>query len=480
MERFGNFQILAAVCLVLFFFCNWLIPVTDPTECCYTLTAKEMIESGDLFSPRIYGNYWYDKPIFFYWELILAYKIFGVNEFASRFFPAIFSTIGVFLTYFFATKIYNKKIGFIAAIILATSLEYWYIAHAIITDATLFCCISTTLMTFFIGYRDKNFKLYYVSYIAAGIAILTKGPIGFFLPGLIILIFLAIQKDLKHLLKIKFLQGTAITFLIAAIWYLPMYIIHGQTFLENFLGVHNFLRATVSEHPEVNVIYYYLVVFLLGFLPFNIPILYSLIKKFWREKRFPTLDMRQKFLLIWALTVFIVFQSFATKYVTYTYPYMMPIAILFATYFIEKLKIFYRITFGAIIFFTVATFIAIPICEKSSGRQAAEIIAPLSDSKTCVVSFTTTYSGSLVFYLNKEVLRLENSEDMERLKPRKMNWKSLNVMPFIDFKDLPQDKKIIAVVENAREGEFFEFTKDNWQLIEELSKKKIYIRKALN
>ena len=63
--------------MILFFLGGWLIPVTDPTECCYTLTAKEMLEAGDYFSPRVYGDFWYDKPIFFYWELILAYKIFN-------------------------------------------------------------------------------------------------------------------------------------------------------------------------------------------------------------------------------------------------------------------------------------------------------------------------------------------------------------------------------------------------------------------
>ena len=47
--------------LILFFLGGWLIPITDPTECCYTLTAKEMLASGDWLSPRIYGNFWFDK-----------------------------------------------------------------------------------------------------------------------------------------------------------------------------------------------------------------------------------------------------------------------------------------------------------------------------------------------------------------------------------------------------------------------------------
>lgn len=480
MNKFSDSSVLLAACLILFFFGSWWVPVTDPTECCYTLTAKEMLAAGDYFSPRIYGNYWYDKPIFFYWELLIAYKIFGVNEFASRFFPAVFSTLGIFLTYFFATKLYNKKIAFTAAIILATSLEYWYISHAIITDATLFCCISITLMTFFLGYRDKNFKLYYISYAFAGVAILTKGPIGYLLPSLIILIFLTVQNDLKHLLKINLLKGTAITFAIAAVWYLPMFIIHGQIFLDNFLGVHNFLRATVSEHPETNVFYYYAVIFLLGFLPYNLPVLLGLGKKFLREKNFPALDMRQKFLLIWSATVFVVFQSFATKYVTYTFPYMMPVAILFADYFISRQKIFARLALGATIFFTLALIPAIYLCSQSSGKQAAEIIAPLADSNTCIVSYTKTYSGSLVFYLDREVFRLEDTATLQKLKPDKLSWTSLNVMPFLDTKDLPQDKKIIAVVEDKRADKFFALVPGDWQLVEKLSDKKIYLRKVSN
>lgn len=472
----SSYKILLGFCLILFFCGSWLIPITDPTESCYTLTAKEMIAAGDFLSPRIYGDFWYDKPIFFYWELILAYKIFGVNEFASRFFPAVFAMGGIFLTCFFGSKLYNRKIGFTAAIILAVSPEFWYVAHAIITDMTLFCAVSVTLMTFFLGYSKKNFALYYISYAAAGIAVLTKGPIGFFLPGLIILIFLAVQKDLKHLAKLKLLHGVAITFFIAATWYLPMYFIHGQIFIDNFIGVHNFLRATVSEHPEIDVIYYYAVIFLLGFFPYNIPVCVTLIKNFWRKKNFPKLDSRKKFLLIWSATVFIVFQSFATKYVTYTLPYMMPLAILFAEYFVGRRKIFLRLTLGATIFLTVAFFFALPICEENSGRKAAKIISPLADENTCIVSFKKTYSASLVFYLNKKVWRLEDSENLEKLKPSRMSWTSLNVMPFMDIKNLPADKKIIAVIDPEREKIFFQLVQGRWRLIETFSGNKIYLR----
>ena len=475
MNKANPYPILFALCVILFFFGSWWLPITDPTESNYTLTAKEMLQANDYLSPRIYGKFWYDKPIFFYWELILAYGIFGVNEFASRFFPAVFATCGVMLTYYFGKKIFNHKVGLFAAILLAATPEFWYISHAIITDMTLFCAISITLMTFYIGYTSGNTKLYYVSYVAVGIGMLTKGPIAFCLPALIIFLFLLIQKDLSHLLKMKLLTGIPLAFAIAAVWYVPMYAIHGQDFIDNFFGVHNFLRATVSEHPKFNVWYYYTVIFLLGFFPYCLPIIYSQIKKFWRERRLPSLDTREKFLLTWALTVPIVFQSFATKYVTYTLPYMMPVAILFACYFVKHEKFFYRMAAAVIVFLTVATFIAVPICEKYSGKEVAQVLNQHVDEDTCVVSFCDKYSYSLVFYSGLKIWRLEKPEDMHEILPQRMQWTSLNVMPIMTTKDLP-DKKIIAIVDSDNSGEFLNAVAGTWVMVDQTENYKIFNR----
>jgi hypothetical protein len=55
--------------LVLYLAGNQLLAVTDTAESNYALTAKEMVLSGNWISPQIYGRFWYDKPIFYYWEL---------------------------------------------------------------------------------------------------------------------------------------------------------------------------------------------------------------------------------------------------------------------------------------------------------------------------------------------------------------------------------------------------------------------------
>ena len=73
--------------LLLYVLGNNFLVITDPVEGNYAETAREMLAAGDYFSPQIYGNYWYDKPIMFYLELIAAFKLFGLSDFSARFFP---------------------------------------------------------------------------------------------------------------------------------------------------------------------------------------------------------------------------------------------------------------------------------------------------------------------------------------------------------------------------------------------------------
>ena len=473
-----NVLFLLIVSLILFFFGSWLIPITDPTESVYVLTAKEMLAAGDWLSPRIYGDFWFDKPIMFYWELLVAYKIFGVGEFASRFFPAVFATLGLLITYFFGTKLYNQKIGFAAAILLATSLEYWYLAHAVITDMTLLVMFSLTLITFFLGYQANNPRLYLISFAASGVAVLTKGPIGFFLPGLIILIFLAWQGDFRHLKKLFRVKNFLVFAAIVAIWYLPMTLIHGMEFVENFLGVHNFLRATVSEYPKTDVWYYYLLISAIGFFPWSIPLIPAAIKKFFRraelfveEGRLPTFDAHEKFLIVWAATVIIFFQLCATKYITYTLPAMIPIAIFVARYFVNRWKIFVGIAVGTLILFPlILGFVALPAAEENSARREAEMILPLINDNTCIVSYSMAYPSSMVFYTDEKVYRLVSYNDYEYLRPKKMTWTSKNVMPFMMFYELPENKKIVAVLSVEYEKSFFKRVSGKWKLIGEIPK----------
>jgi 4-amino-4-deoxy-L-arabinose transferase-like glycosyltransferase len=458
--------------LVLFFLGNRDLWITDPVESNYALTAKEMLLSGDYISPRIYGSYWYDKPVFFYWELIAAFKLFGINEFAARFFPALFGMVGLFVTYFFAKRMYDAKTGFASAIILATSLEYWLLSKTIITDMTLFVFSNAVLIFFYLAYTGEKKVYYYLCYVFAALAVLTKGPIGILLPGFILVLFILWKRQFAEVKKMKFFSGMLLFFIIAGSWYYMMYGLHGEIFISTFLGVHNMLRATVSEHPTFNVWYYYLAIFIIGFFPwvFTVPLV---LKKYWQAKKWPEIDEKTGFLLIWAITIAVFYQCMATKYPTYSFPYMLPLSILAARCLRnhEKLfKVVAAVTAGVyiILLFTVA----IPYCQQRSAKEAGEALAELNVGNNVVVSFGD-YRTSAVFYSNQEIYRLEKKANIEALKPKEMSWDSKNVMPFLDEERLANEKEVWALCGKDQAERFLTENAEGWNLVQKY--KKIYI-----
>ena len=104
--------VLAVMTAILCFVGNHLLVITDPVESNYALTAKEMLASGDYVSPRIFGNYWYDKPIFLYWLLSLSYSVFGATDFASRLPAVLFGAMSCTLAAWFALHQTQQGVGF--------------------------------------------------------------------------------------------------------------------------------------------------------------------------------------------------------------------------------------------------------------------------------------------------------------------------------------------------------------------------------
>ncbi|ORT99102.1 glycosyl transferase, family 39 [Anaerovibrio sp. JC8] len=475
-----DLSIIGIVGLVLYLLGNWAIAVTDPVESNYTLTALEMLRSGDYISPRIYGNYWYDKPAFFYWELIAAYKIFGVNEFAARFSPSLFGALGLMLTYLFAKTIYDRKTGLIAAGILGTCFEYWLLSKTIITDLTLFVFFNGVLMAFYMGYSTGKRNWYYLCYILAGLATLDKGPIGLLLPGFIIIVYLCIRRDFREILRIKWISGLLLYILTAGSWYYAMYVIHGMDFINNFLGVHNFLRATQSEHEQWNVWWYYIMIFFAGCLPWcwTLP---AVIVKYFRRQQLPQLDMPAGFLLTWALVVNIFYQCMATKYTTYTLPGLLPIAILMACYLYDRETLVKRTVAVMLVVYAVLTFaVAAPVCN-TKGYSYKEVAAVYKDQikDDDVLTLYGDYKTSAVFYGDKIAYNLSHAADIPGQLPDGKSWNAKNVMPFMALEEIPEDKDVYLILHEKKYNVFEkDFKTEEWQLLKDVDYARVYVRKA--
>ncbi|MBP2645549.1 MAG: hypothetical protein H6Q75_989 [Firmicutes bacterium] len=306
--------------LALFLPFNAQIVITDPVESNYALTAQEMLASGDWLSPRIYGQFWYDKPVMFYWLLMMSYKVFGVTEFAARFPSALLSAASVAFIYWLGCRIFGAtRPALYSSAVLATSLEYWVLARAVITDSALFFFLSAALGFMYLGLKGQGKVWFILAYIFSGLAVLTKGPMGILLPGLIVVLFIVVERRWEYIKKMYLWPGLGIFALIALPWFLAMYMEHGSDFVNTFLGLHNFLRATVAEHPKDNVFYYYLVLFPVSLLPWTGVFFRSIIQR--KQQDVP-------FLLVWIVVFIGFFSLVATKYPTYVFPATFPAALL--------------------------------------------------------------------------------------------------------------------------------------------------------
>lgn len=339
------------------------VPLLDPDEPVYGETAKEMLATGDFLSPRIYGEFWYDKPPLFYWQEALSFSLFGVSDFTARL-PSVLIGAGtaVYL-YHSARHIFPEKTAFLGAFLFASMLEPIVLARSAVTDMTLTAALTVALMSFL---REK----YAAAYIACGFALLAKGPIGFGFPALIVGLWLLVQGKftLKPIMRLRWYWGIPLACLVGLPWYLYMTSVHGAAFVDTFLGYHNLTRFAAPEHAGKDHCYLYLIVLAAGCFPWSGAVFAS-VSRFvaWRR------DPARLYLIVWAAFIFLFFSASATQLFSYILPLFPPLALLAAVYLEEEREKQGKLFPALHLLFLAATAAAISLAPLTpAGGSAAK------------------------------------------------------------------------------------------------------------
>jgi len=161
-------------------------------------------------------------------------------------------TLTVLLTFFFGRFLYSSRTGFLSGFILATSIQFAYLATRADIDATLTFFTTASLFCFFCWdrYRNEDKKkqgtlkglTIYGFYFGMALATLAKGPVGFILPLIVSLIYLLIQKDWRGFKKMRLLPGLLLMLVIVLSWYLPAVWKGGKNYLSETLLTHTIDR----------------------------------------------------------------------------------------------------------------------------------------------------------------------------------------------------------------------------------------------
>ena len=310
--------VLLVVCLTLFFFRLGSIPLFDRDEGLHAVTSKEMVLSGDWITTKFNGENFYDKPIFFNWLVALSFEGLGFTELAARLPAALLGLGCVILTYLLGRKMYNPLTGFLGGMILATSPEFIILSRAVVHDISLVFFITLALFFFYLGFTTETHRQFYFPffYASLGCAVLSKGPIGVILPGMIIALFLTLTGKLRFLKEMLLGRGLVIFLAVAAPWYI-LISLRNSEYLNYFMK----LNLSYFFSPKVahaRPFYYYVPILLGGFSPWSFFLPLAFVRVLWRP--FRKVDERALFLCLWFAVIFLFFSAASSKLGTYILP----------------------------------------------------------------------------------------------------------------------------------------------------------------
>ncbi|MGB0909331.1 MAG: ArnT family glycosyltransferase [Nitrospirales bacterium] len=317
------------------------IGLTDRDEGSNAEAAREMLETGDWISPTLNYEPRFAKPAFVYWIISVSYAVLGVNEFSARFPSALFGIGLILLQYSFLARFGGARIALFGSLILLLNLEMIGISRMVLTDPEL--VFFTTLATygFWLGMESEQRKhLYFLGfYIGMGGGMLAKGPVGIIIPLLAVVPYLTITKQWGQYWKSGYpLLGMLLFAVIAAPWYIAMFMIHEEAYLAaaqaNTTG-----RFANPMEGHGGTIFFYLPVLFLGFFPWSAFLPMSLFNslKNWKmfRGRMHERSVEQKlefFLGLWIIGLLIFFTLSSTRLPHYIFPLFPASAVLVALF----------------------------------------------------------------------------------------------------------------------------------------------------
>ena len=321
--------ILAGLSYVFFVMGNGLVALINPDEVFYAQTAKEMARHGTWMVPYLFDHPQFEKPILTYWLLRAGFGTLGLSSFSARLFPALFATIGVIATYFLALLGFkSERKALLSSVILMSSGLYVGLARTLYTDMIFSTFILLALLSFFWLYsrEGKGVLGVLLFSVFSGLAVLTKGPLGFLVPALTVLAFLGFRKELNRVLSRRWLWGLLIFAVVASPWYIFMTRAYGNGFVQEFFYNCHVRRIFEAEHPENDRWYFYLLTMTAGMFPWSIYVAASLVRVLAGLRR--GMESVYLFLFCWAAVVFLIFQPAHSKLVSYVFPMFPALAML--------------------------------------------------------------------------------------------------------------------------------------------------------
>ncbi len=206
---------------VLFF---WFLGAHDlwaPDEPFFGEGAREMLVDGQWLVTHVNGVVNSHKPPLFFWLIaIFSIPIGAVTEFTARL-PSVLAALGTLaLVMRLGRRWFGPKTAALAGLLLATTYMFWDKARWSQIDSLL-CFLIWVALSAFEAWRSGEAdgrRAGALFWCAAALAVLAKGPVGLLLPLGIVIVVLAVERDLGSLRRFAPLVGPLVFVLVAGAW----------------------------------------------------------------------------------------------------------------------------------------------------------------------------------------------------------------------------------------------------------------------
>ncbi len=350
--------------------------IIESSEARYAEISREMFQSGDWLHPTLLNIYHYHKPPLTYWLTAISFSIFGVNEFAVRFFLTIAFVLQVVLISKISRQLFeHKEIALFAAVVYATLPVVLISVRGLTTDAFLNTFVLLSLFCWIRYLKSGNALFLYAFGLAMAMGFMTKGPAVFVVPAFAIL-------GLWKVISLPNVRGAHyflafIMFLVVGSWWFA-YVIYQDPRLADYFFFHHLVERL--SHAEVftrkEPWYYYLLITPLVSLPWIAVFVNGFFRKS-SENGTQDYKLAKRIGLWWFLLPLIVFSVASSKLVLYILPLFIGFSIVTAFFLVHGISKLQRLLFFWLVVLVYFGIVLVPFAIASINNKWWLMILPV-------------------------------------------------------------------------------------------------------
>ncbi len=330
ISRRGLLLLLLAVVLIWFGNLEYR-KLIRPDEGRYAEIPREMVVSGDWTTPRLNELKYFEKPPLQYWATAVAYEVFGEHQWTSRIWAALTGFAGILLAWFTGARLFGREAGIYAALLLGSSMLYAMMSHINTLDMGVTFFISLGLFSLLLAQKEdqvavrRNWML--LAWAGLALAVLSKGLMGLVLPGAALFLYSVFNRDITVWKRMHWFSGLLLFSLIAVPWFV-LVIKANPEFFQRFFIYEHFERFTTKVHGRFQPWYYFVPILLLGMMPWTMLMFDTLLRSWRGSVRKVKVFSPERFLLVWAVFVYLFFSVSDSKLPSYLLPIFPALALL--------------------------------------------------------------------------------------------------------------------------------------------------------